>query len=270
MNIAQLVLMFTLLVSLLPWQSPGRSSSARPQNVYAAGKSNPKQKDSDHDFVSDWDELNVFHSNPRRKDTDRDGVIDGFEYSRKKHRLMKDQREKFDKDPDNDGLTNEEEAYWGTNSKDSDSDDDGIVDGNEDADGDGIANEDEDDRPGAAASREDLDDAGGVLPTATPIAPTATPTSGPTATPTATATPGPCFDEDLRTQCFGIPSGFTGKVSDGAVIWDNICSACHGATPIPAHSFQQLSTALSTVNDMLGLNLSTQQRADATAFLNRP
>ncbi|MBN8551154.1 MAG: hypothetical protein J0M12_17705 [Deltaproteobacteria bacterium] len=253
--------------------SLGQRTPLSAENSYAAGKANPKQKDRDRDFVSDWDEINVFRTNPRRKDTNRNGTIDGFEYSRKKHRLMKDQRESFDKDPDNDGLTNEEEAYWGTDPKNPDTDGDEVVDGNDDADLNGIANEDEDDRPGAAPAREDLDDNGGVLPTATPK-PKSTSTPTPAATsgsgPTPTPTPGSCFDELGRTHCFGIPNGLTGTISSGAFAWANLCSGCHGSDGRPPKSFQEISTALSTVSAMLGLSVSSQQRADITAFRNRP
>ena len=280
MAVVHLLLMFTFVVSLFS-PLPNRDRLvARPANIYAAGKSNPKQKDIDRDFVSDWDEVNVFHTNPRRKDSNRNGTIDGFEYSQKKHRLLKDQRELYDKDGDNDGLSNEEEALWGTDPKDSDSDDDGTVDGNEDYDLNGIANEDEDDRPGAAPSREDLDDQGGVLPTPTPIAqgPTPTPTRHPTPTRTPTPIPTPCFDEDGNTNCFGIPSGLTGSISSGRDVWRNTCKSCHpsegGDDELnegrPPKSFQQISIALSTVELMLDLNVSQQERADVTAFRNRP
>jgi hypothetical protein len=50
-----------------------------------------------------------------------------------------------DVDNDNDGLEDQAESLFGTLLNDADSDDDGVVDGNEDDDGDGVDDEDEDD-----------------------------------------------------------------------------------------------------------------------------
>lgn len=236
------------------WLLPDTRAESRP---------NLKRLDSDHDWISDWDEIYVFHTNPHRRNTNRKGRIDGFEYDRKRKIFRKDYREWFDRDTDNDGLTDEEEAFWGTRRLARDSDEDGTVDGNEDADLDGIANEDEDDRPGDLSTREDLDDQGGQLPTPTPV-PSATATKTPKPTPT------PCFNELGETQCFGIPSGYTGSISAGSPVWQSTCSECHGTAGRPPRNFPQISVALSTVSEMLGISITTQQQADVVAFTNRP
>jgi len=38
-----------------------------------------KNKDTDHDGLSDYDEINIYHTNPYLKDTDGDGIPDGQE-----------------------------------------------------------------------------------------------------------------------------------------------------------------------------------------------
>ncbi|MGN0468117.1 MAG: VWA domain-containing protein [Acutalibacteraceae bacterium] len=40
---------------------------------------NPAYYDSDYDYLSDYDEINIYHTNPLISDTDGDGVIDGIE-----------------------------------------------------------------------------------------------------------------------------------------------------------------------------------------------
>ena len=42
---------------------------------------NPKNKDTDGDTLSDGDEVNKYHTSPIKSDTDGDGVLDGVEVS---------------------------------------------------------------------------------------------------------------------------------------------------------------------------------------------
>lgn len=266
-----------VLLGCIEWVSAEPRSKSRTASSLLL-----KKKDTDRDWVSDLDERRVFRTNPRRRDSDRDGVIDGFEFRKRRGMFLKDYRERFDRDRDGDGLSDEEEAFWGTQKNNPDTDGDGVLDGNEDADENGISNEDEDDRPGQGLTREDLDDDGNVatptpIPTATP-SPTPTPINGATPTPTPTGSPMPtvtptpqnCFDHQGQTSCFGIPDGFSGNVNAGQAVWNSICSTCHGFTGRPPRSFPEISAALVTVVDMLNLDLTVQQQADVTAYTNRP
>lgn len=249
---------------------PAFASAASASRAKALKKKALKKRDSDRDWVSDWDEMYVFRTNPRRRDTDRDGIIDGFEYDRRRKIYLKDYREVFDRDSDGDGLDDEEEAFWKTKRGNPDSDGDGIPDGNEDSDGDGIADEDEDDKVYGLHTREDYDD-----PDATPVAtPTVTPIgtlqATPTRTPTPTPTPNLCFDEAGNTQCYGIPTGLTGNIAAGQIVWQNNCLICHGAGGRPPRTYPQITNARASQPQMMGLILSDQQQADVTAYTNRP
>lgn len=90
----------------------------------------PSNSDTDNDGLSDYMELNWLDYNPLSADTDANNVLDK------------------DEDPDNDGLTNEQEGQLGTNPIYRDTDFDGLTDGEEvrlgtdplcaDTDGDGV------------------------------------------------------------------------------------------------------------------------------------
>lgn len=90
----------------------------------------PSNSDTDNDGLSDYMELNWLDYNPLSADTDANNVLDK------------------DEDPDNDGLTNEQEVQLGTNPIFRDTDFDGLTDGEEvrlgtdplcaDTDGDGV------------------------------------------------------------------------------------------------------------------------------------
>ncbi len=72
--------------------------------------SDPTKADTDDDGVPDYLELDWLNYDPTAADTDQNGISDA------------------DEDPDSDGLTNREEAYYGTNPIHSDSDGDYLSD----------------------------------------------------------------------------------------------------------------------------------------------
>lgn len=94
--------------------------------------------DSDGDGLSDKLERQI-GTDPVEPDTDGDGMHDGWEYSHGFNPLVDNDDPDVDSDPtndsdydaDGDGLTNREEADWGTDPHNSDSDNDGFSDGDE-------------------------------------------------------------------------------------------------------------------------------------------
>ncbi|MDE6424809.1 MAG: hypothetical protein K2K89_01530, partial [Ruminococcus sp.] len=108
--------------------------------------------DSDGDGLTDYVEVENYGTNPHKADTDGDGLNDYFEIL-----LMKTNPLKADsilkEDPDEDGLTNEQEAKHNTDPYSKDTDGDGLTDSEEikketnplleDTDGDGLSDGDE-------------------------------------------------------------------------------------------------------------------------------
>ncbi|MCA9915184.1 MAG: hypothetical protein KC496_17635, partial [Anaerolineae bacterium] len=108
----------------------------------------PMNPDTDADGLTDGAEVNMYGTEPVNPDTDADGLLDGYEV----YKTLTDPND-FDTDsngtwdgdenPDNDGLTNIQEALfivdgdWFYNPRDEDTDDNGIWDGDEDYDADG-------------------------------------------------------------------------------------------------------------------------------------
>jgi len=81
--------------------------------------------DSDGDGLTDWDELNFYHTDPLMVDSDGDGIPDGDE-------VMLYGTNPASSDTDEDGLTDYEEIFdYGTDPLNLDSDNDGIMDGDE-------------------------------------------------------------------------------------------------------------------------------------------
>lgn len=115
---------------------------------YLKHKTNPLNKDTDTDGLSDYDEVSVHKSNPLVADTDSDGLNDGDE-------VMKHKTDPLKADTDNDGLNDNEEVMKSkTNPLKADTDGDGLKDGDEvmkhktdplkaDTDGDGLKDGDE-------------------------------------------------------------------------------------------------------------------------------
>ncbi|MBQ7593500.1 MAG: InlB B-repeat-containing protein [Synergistaceae bacterium] len=102
-----------------------------PDSLEITYGTDPFNVDTDDDGLTDWDELNWLGYNPLAKDTDGNGILDG------------------DEDPDDDGLTNIQEANYGTNMTAKDTDHDDLNDYDEvityktdplnpDTDGDGV------------------------------------------------------------------------------------------------------------------------------------
>jgi hypothetical protein len=243
-----------------------------PGTVYGASK-RPSDKDSDKDCLTDADEKKRFKTNPKRKDSDVDGILDGDEDQNNNSvpnededdRSSKAKKRKCNLDSDRDGLQNEDEDDWGTKANDSDSDNDGVVDGNEDTDGDGKANEDEDDRRRERGSKEDQDDkgsTGGDDGTARP-----TPTRPPTPRPTS---PSGNFDSNgnvtsVGKQLFGIPSSLSGNISRGNSVFQANCAGCHEQRVNRTYSSYRAAISRSPMN----ISLTDTDLAHLTAYLNR-
>lgn len=108
--------------------------------------------DSDNDGLTDYVEVENYGTSPHKADTDGDGLNDYFElFLMKTDPLIPDNI--AGKDPDNDGLTNEQESKYNTNPNSDDTDNDGLTDSREielgtdplspDTDGDGLTDYDE-------------------------------------------------------------------------------------------------------------------------------
>lgn len=126
--------------------------------------SNPLTDDIDGDGLTNQEEIFTHGTSPFTLDTDGDGMNDHYEAN---NTPLLDPLDPADAllDPDDDGLTNQEEASLGTNPNNSDSDSDGLSDFleafygydpndsdsdsnglsdfNEDLDGDGLSNSEE-------------------------------------------------------------------------------------------------------------------------------
>ncbi len=89
----------------------------------ATHQTNPQNRDSDNDSLSDGDEVNLHNTDPLKNDTDADGISDSEEIDRGTNPLKQD--------TDNDGLHDGDEISRGTNPLVRDSDSDGLSDGNE-------------------------------------------------------------------------------------------------------------------------------------------
>lgn len=83
--------------------------------------------DSDHDGLSHYVEVNLLASNPLQADTDSDGMPDFYEW---KNQLLINSDDAL-ADEDNDNLSNVDEYTYGSSIHDSDSDNDGLSDGEE-------------------------------------------------------------------------------------------------------------------------------------------
>ena len=109
---------------------------------------NPLKTDSDGDGLTDADEVNKYKTNPNKTDTDGDGLSDGDE-------VMKYKTDPNKTDTDEDGLTDGDEVMkYKTDPNKADTDGDGLTDGqevnqyhtdplNSDTDGDGLKDGDE-------------------------------------------------------------------------------------------------------------------------------
>ena len=146
----------------------------------------PNNPDSDHDGLSDGEEVLRRNTDPLNPDSDGDGLTDGAE-------VLEHNTDPLNPDTDNDKLNDGEEIRIGTDPRNPDTDNDGLIDGDEsppcpdplnpDSDGDGIIDGQDIDpcdpnNPSLTATAE------ASLPTATPITPTPPPTELPTEVPT--------------------------------------------------------------------------------------
>ncbi len=115
--------------------------------TYTFGE-DPHNLDSDGDGLSDWDEINIYHTDPHNPDTDGDGLSDGDE-------VHKYHTDPLKRDTDGDGLSDGDEVnIYHTDPLKADTDGDGLSDGDEvniyhtdplkaDTDGDGLSDGDE-------------------------------------------------------------------------------------------------------------------------------
>ncbi|WNG55016.1 OmpA family protein [Archangium gephyra] len=152
--------------------------------VVDPGETNPRNKDTDGDGLQDGTELGltapegtgtdttVFQrdedpatkTDPLKVDTDGGSVSDGLEDANHNGRVDSGERNPLDPaddvrptDTDGDGIPDAVETANGTDPNDDDSDDDGILDGNEDADHDGVVD------PGETDPRKKDTDGDGLL-----------------------------------------------------------------------------------------------------------
>jgi WD40 repeat protein/thrombospondin type 3 repeat protein len=146
----------------------------------------PNNIDTDHDGLSDGEEVNVYKTNPLIADTDQDGLTDGQE-------VKQYQTNALTPDTDQDGLNDGAEIAAGTNPLKPDTDNDGLLDGQEnqtcpsflkpDSDNDGII-DGKDLEPCNPANPALTATTMAGQPTFTPTIPTAIPTTLPTIIPT--------------------------------------------------------------------------------------
>ncbi|UJG44060.1 MAG: right-handed parallel beta-helix repeat-containing protein [Candidatus Heimdallarchaeum endolithica] len=87
----------------------------------------PLDSDTDDDGLIDGDEVIIYLTDPLDPDTDNDGMLDGWEVCSNLNPLADDAYE----DLDGDGLSNLKEFNLGTFANNTDSDDDGLIDGDE-------------------------------------------------------------------------------------------------------------------------------------------
>ena len=106
------------------------------QIVEAMGPTNLSDGDQDGDGLSDVDELDVYGTDPEDPDSDSDGMEDGAEVNAGLDPLSSVGDDGATGDPDNDNLNNLAEVnVHGTDPHDSDSDNDGLEDGEETVEG---------------------------------------------------------------------------------------------------------------------------------------
>jgi len=85
--------------------------------------------DTDNDGISDYEEINIYHTNPKMIDTDEDSYSDGVEIVNGYSPWHLDGKKLVDVDSDEDGLNDAWEIKLGTNLVNTDSDSDGYLDG---------------------------------------------------------------------------------------------------------------------------------------------
>ena len=90
----------------------------------------------------------------------------------------------------------------------------------------------------------------------------------PQATPTPIMFSSNC-DSSGNTTKFGIPRGYIGNFYIGNSIWNTTCTGCH-FTPWHGRTYQNTRSALTSIPQMIPLNISIQATADLTAFFNCP
>lgn len=107
------------------WDGDGLSNAQEIELGY-----NPSKPDSDGDGLLDGDEV-TRGTNPLHMDSDGDDLADGWEVTYGFDPLEAEREETLEADPDNDGLTNLEESFHGTNPYCADTDGDGVPDNEE-------------------------------------------------------------------------------------------------------------------------------------------
>lgn len=98
-------------------------------------KTNPLEKDTDQDKLTDGQEVNFSDTSPLKKDSDADGITDDLDDqdndSLGNLNEIKREMDPKQSDTDLDSLPDNQELINGTNPTDQDTDHDGLIDGNE-------------------------------------------------------------------------------------------------------------------------------------------
>lgn len=176
----------------------------------------PNNIDTDHDGLSDGEEVNVYKTNPLVADTDQDGLTDGQEVKIYKTNPLVP-------DTDQDGLNDGAENMYGTDPLKPDTDNDGLLDGQEnqncpnflkpDSDGDGIIDGKDLDPCNPANPALTATTIAG-LPTMTATVPTPIPTTIPTLIPTII----PSTIPTLIPTNIGVPTTIPGLATPTVVL----------------------------------------------------
>jgi len=87
--------------------------------------------DADGDGISDYDEINIYHTDPNNADTDNDGYSDWLELNAGYSPYTGGQAKLDDNDFDEDGLSDRMELNFHVDPTNPDTDGDGFVDGRE-------------------------------------------------------------------------------------------------------------------------------------------
>jgi len=105
--------------------------SLAPARAQTVSSTADQAVDSDHDGLTDYQEINIYHTDPNKWDTDGDGYGDGYEVWNGYSPLIAGSARLGSADSDHDGLVDDLEIKLGTDPNKWDTDGDGYSDGSE-------------------------------------------------------------------------------------------------------------------------------------------